>query len=155
MGLAKCSTLTLRTVVPWHWKLCSAICINTTLTRREESLSDTSIIPAAAGLSTGRRPRSVVSYIITGARPSGRRFLTVAEIVTKFRLKLHTPNCIYSVCLCRNPHFPHSYPQELGVKRPVWRDFEGFSTDSGALHKNFPQTLVCIGRILFSFEPSM
>ena len=47
---------------------------------------------------------------------------------------------------CRNPHHPHSYPQNLGVKRLFYRYFGALSTSHGLLHKIYPQTLVLFGQ---------
>ena len=42
------------------------------------------------------------------------------------------PNTVYSLyALCRNPHCPHSYPQNWGTKCLFYRDFRVFSTADG------------------------
>ena len=54
--------------------------------------------------------------------------------------------------LCRNPHFPHSYPQEWWVKPRFYRVFSGFSTSWPDLYIIYPQTTVCIGHISTQFS---
>ena len=78
--------------------------------------------------------------------------LTLRQLMTSSGLKMYTHHRIYTPGRRRNPHFPHGYPQETGIKARSHRHFCPFSTDRGALHKNYQQTSVCIGLIWFIFR---
>jgi len=80
-----------------------------------------------------------------------RKFVPVKTIAAKNVYSL----CIFTGTPPTNPHFPHDYPQKMWVKPLIKRGFEKLSTEMDQMHKNFPQTQVCIGHIAFIIAPTM
>ena len=90
--------------------------------------------------------------MIFALSPLREHLFQIWESASKPWRKMYS-HCVYTTHdPQRNPHFPHGYPQDLGIKPRVLRGFSRLSTCEGKMYKNYPQTSVYIGLIPFKFD---
>lgn len=92
----------------------------------------------------GRFPKAASAEGMAWYRAS--KYVTALDI-NCMRVPVYTLHGI-----CRNPHFPHSYPQKVWVKPRFYRLSPGLSTFRPDLYIICPQTLVCISHISTQFR---